>query len=482
MSRRARFLPLLGVLIVTLAALYVVWPAEPGRVFPSAIPWPKGQGVKIGSFDRTEMRLGLDLKGGTRLLLRADAPPDFQGDVGDALDGTIRVLRRRVDSSGLSEAEITKQGSSNISVQLPGLTPERARSLLGRTAQLRFCELATSADAAQAVGKCDAESQWMQATGDIEGRKVALTGRFLKPNAYVRFDPAGLPLVGFSFQNEGGQLFEQITSRLIGKQVAIFLDNEQLSAPVVQSVISDTGQISGLQLERAQELVVQLNAGALPLQLTVLQEQNVAPTLGANSVQRSILAGEIGLLLVMLFMVLYYRFPGVIAAIALLVYALISLALFKLIPVTLTLAGIGAFVLSIGMAVDANVLIFERMKEELRAGRSYTAAIQAGFERAWPSIRDSNASTLITCAILYVLGGGVQVPFLGTFDAPLVQGFALTLAVGVGVSLFSAITVTRVLLRLFVGTSIARRRDWFVPEDEMIASAEAKAHEGAHVS
>ncbi len=479
MSRRARFLPLLGVLIVTLAALYVVWPAEPGRVFPSAIPWPKGHGIKIGSFERTEMRLGLDLKGGTRLLLRADAPPDFQGDLGDALDGTIRVLRRRVDSSGLSEAEITKQGSSNISVQLPGLTPERARSLLGRTAQLRFCEPASSPDAAQAVGKCDTQGQWMQATGDIDGKKVGLTGRFLKPNAYVGFDQAGLPLVGFSFQGDGGQLFQQITTRLIGKQVAIFLDNEQLSAPVVQSVISDTGQISGLQLERAQELVVQLNAGALPLQLTVLQEQNVAPTLGASSVQRSILAGEIGLLLVMLFMVLYYRFPGVIAAVALLVYTLISLALFKLVPVTLTLAGIGAFVLSIGMAVDANVLIFERMKEELRAGRSYTTAIQAGFERAWPSIRDSNASTLITCVILYILGGGVQVPFLGTFDAPLVQGFALTLAVGVGVSLFSAITVTRVLLRLFVGTSIARRRDWFVPEDEMIASTEAKAHEGA---
>jgi len=213
--------------------------------------------------------------------------------------------------------------------------------------------------------------------------------------------------------------------------------------------------------------VVQLNAGALPLQLSVLQEQNVDATLGRDSVARSVLAGEIGLLLVALFMILYYRFPGVLASCALLLYSIVMLAIFELIPVTLTLAGIGAFVLSVGMAVDANVLIFERMKEELRAGRSYVAAIDAGFSRAWPSIRDSNASTLITCFVLYILGGGLKLPFVGTFDAPLVEGFAVTLALGVVVSLFSAITVTRILLHLFVGTSIARKRDWFVPMVEL---------------
>ena len=479
MSRRARFLPLLAIILVTLAALYVIWPAEPGRVLPAAVPWPKGQGVTIGSFERKEMRLGLDLQGGTRLLLRADVPSDFQGDVGAALDGTIRVLRRRVDASGLAEAEITKQGEANISVQLPGLTPERARSLLGRTAQLRFCEPAPSPAEAEAAGKCDAEGRWMQATGEIAGQKVTLKGGLLKPNAYVGFDQVGLPVVGFEFQGDGPELFGQITRRLIGNRIAIFLDNEELSSPTVQAVITDRGQITGMTLERAQELVVQLNAGALPLQLTVLQEQNVAATLGADSVQRSILAGQIGLLLVMLFMVLYYRFAGVIAAIALVVYTILSLALFKLVPVTLTLAGIGAFVLSIGMAVDANVLIFERMKEELRAGRSYISSIEAGFARAWPSIRDSNASTLITCLILYVLGGGIQVPLIGTFDAPLVQGFALTLAVGVLVSLFSAITVTRVLLRLFIGTSVSRQRDWFVPADELGAPPDAPSGQGA---
>ncbi|MEI7926056.1 MAG: protein translocase subunit SecD [Chloroflexota bacterium] len=479
MSRRARLLPLLGILLLALAALYVVWPAEPGRVFPGGDRLPKGKGLTIRSFERKEMRLGLDLQGGTRLLLRANVPENFEGDVADALDGTIRVLRRRVDASGLSEAEITKQGDANISVQLPGLTPERARSLLGRTAQLRFCEPAPTPADADANGKCDAGGKWMQAYGDVEGKRTALTGRYLKSNSYVGFDQAGLPLVGFEFQSDGGEVFRQLTTRLLGQRVAIYLDNEELSAPVVQGVISNIGQISGLTLDRAQELVIQLNAGALPLQLSVLQEQNVAPTLGSSSVQRSILAGEIGLLLVMLFMVLYYRFSGLIASVALLVYTLLSLAVFKLVPVTLTLAGIGAFVLSIGMAVDANVLIFERMKEELRAGRSYIAAIQAGFERAWPSIRDSNASTLITCIILYILGGGVQIPFIGTFDAPLVQGFALTLAVGVLVSMFSAITVTRVLLRAFIGSRVSRHRDWFVPEDEMTASSDAKAREGA---
>ena len=172
------------------------------------------------------------------------------------------------------------------------------------------------------------------------------------------------------------------------------------------------------------------------------------------------LAGEIGFLLVVLFMVLYYRLPGVLAAGALVVYALTTLAVYKLIPVTLTLAGLGAFVLSIGMAVDANVLIFERMKEELRAGRAYATAIEAGFDRAWPSIRDSNVATLITTGILFVLGGGLDLPLIGAFDAPLVQGFALTLAIGVLISMFSAITVTRTLLRLLVGTPLARRYDW----------------------
>ncbi|MPZ98840.1 MAG: protein translocase subunit SecD [Dehalococcoidia bacterium] len=457
-----RALPLLGVAALTLAALYVVWPAEPDRFLPSGIPWPEGRGVDIGDFERREMRLGLDLQGGTRLLLGAAVREGSEGNVGDAMDGTISVLRRRVDSTGVAEAEITRQGESNISVQLPGLTPEEARALLGRTALLRFCEPATSRVAE--VGACDEQGQWQQATGIIDGRQLALTGEYLRPNSYVASDQIGNPAVAFELQGQGSELMRQVTTRLVGQQMAIFLDQELLSAPVVQSVISDRGQIAPISLDRAQQLVVQLNSGALPLELTVLQEQTVDATLGEDSVQRSVLAGEIGLLLVVLFMVLYYRLPGVLASVALVNYALLTLAVFKLIPVTLTLAGIGAFVLSVGMAVDANILVFERMKEELRAGRSYAAAIDAGFARAWPSIRDSNVTTLITTGILYMLGGGISLPGVGSFDAPLVQGFALTLGFGVLISMFSAIVVTRTFLRALVGTPIARRHDWIAAD------------------
>ena len=450
---------MLLIALISAAALYVIWPSEPDRFLPAGIPWPEGRGIAIGDFERREMRLGLDLQGGTRLLLGTTAPPDLEGAIDDAIDGTIATLRRRVDAVGVAEAEITSQGSSYISVQLPGLDPEEAKRLLGRTALLRFCEQAAVADPGLPATPCDDTGQWLQSYGVIDGEAVALTGRFLKPNAFVGTDAIGQPTVVFEWRDDGPELSEQITGRLLGQNLGIFLDDELLTAPVVQSVIRDTGSISPIQLNRARQLVAQLNSGALPLQITVLQEQQVDATLGADSVRRSVVASEVGLLLVALFMVLYYRFPGALAAVALGVYTLLTLALFKLIPVTLTLAGIGAFVLSVGMAVDANILIFERMKEELRAGRGYTTAIEVGFRRAWPAIRDSNASTLITCAILWILGGGLELPVLGTFDAPLVQGFAVTLAIGVVVSMLSAILVTRSLLRLFVGTE-ASRGDW----------------------
>lgn len=462
--RLNRLLPVIAIGIVALGALWVIWPANPSSVLPPGVPWPAGRGVHIGSFDRTEMRLGLDLKGGTRLLLAASVPEGFEGNLDDALEGTIRVLRRRVDASGVAEAEITRQGQSNISVQLPGLTPEEARSLLGRTALLRFCERPglQTLPGGEKAAPCDAEGQWEQSNGIIDGKAVPLDGRSLKANAFVSADQLGAPAVSFEWQGDGPEVSAQVTTRLLNQPLGIFLDNELLSAPNVGSTIRERGQITGLDLPRAQELVVQLNSGALPLELAVLQQQQVDATLGADSIRQSVVAGQIGFLVVVLFMVLYYRMAGVLASGALVVYALLSLAAFKLIPITLTLAGIGAFVLSIGMAVDANILIFERMKEELRAGRGYATAIDAGFARAWPSIRDSNASTLITCAILFALGGGIEIPGLGAFDAPLVRGFALTLAVGVGISMFTAITVTRALLHLFIGTRFANP-SWLAP-------------------
>lgn len=474
MRQRRPWVALAAIAALTLAAVAFVWPSEPDLYLPSAVPWPEGRGLSIGDFERDEMRLGLDLQGGTRLLLGASLlPGQDEGDLDDAIDGTIRVLRRRVDSTGVAEAEITRQGSSNISVQLPGLTPEEARNLLGRTALLRFCEPAGTSDGPQVA--CDDSGTYVQATGVVGGERLALTGQFLRPNAYVDTDQLGNAVVVFEWRDRGPQLSEQVTARLQGQQLGIFLDNELLSDPVVNAVISDRGTITGLPLDRARELVVQLNSGALPVQLSVLQEQEVDATLGDDSVQRSVLAGEVGLLLVVLFMVLYYRVPGMMAATALVTYTALTLAVYKLIPVTLTLAGIGAFVLSVGMAVDANILIFERMKEEMRRGRSYAAALEEGFSRAWPSIRDSNITTLITCLILYSLGGGVEIPGLGSFDAPLVQGFALTLGVGILVSMFSAVVVTRTLMRLLVGTAVTRRLDWLGIDLREAPAADADA-------
>lgn len=456
---RRRLLPVLGIFVISFAALVVVWPGDPDRYLPSVIPWPDGKGVSIGNFERREMRLGLDLLGGTRLLLEGTVAPGDEGGIEDAIEGTIDVLRRRVDASGLGETEISRQGDTRISIQLPGMTPEEARRLLGRTAQLRFCQ---SSDELQPVEgeNCDADGMWVQAYGVVDGLPLALTGAFLEANSYVSTDALGNPAVAFEWRDEGPDLSEQITLRLLNRPLGIFLDDELLSSPIVNAVISESGVITGMSLDRARMLVVQLNSGALPLELTVLQEQSVDATLGGDSVRRSVLAGEIGFLLVVLFMILYYRVPGLLAAAALVSYALLTMAIYKLIPVTLTLAGIGAFVLSVGMAVDANILIFERMKEELRSGRSYATAVEAGFRRAWPSIRDSNVATLITTAILFVLGGGVELPMMGTFHAPLVQSFAITLAIGVLISMFSAVTVTRSLLRLIVGSPLSRRHEW----------------------
>jgi len=477
--QRRRWLPVLAILALSLAALYVIWPSNPDRYLPSSIPWPEGNGIDIpGIGERREMRLGLDLQGGTRLLLLATLPEGQEGDLSDAIDGTMSVLRRRVDASGVAEAEISRQGSEYISVQLPGLTPDEARSLLGRTAQLRFCQQPQLQQPVEVTAPepCDAAGQWVQAYGVVDGLPLALTGRFLRPNAFIDFDQASNAQVAFEWQGAGPELFEQVTSRLVNEPLGIFLDDELLSSPTVQSVIRDRGVITGIQLQRARELVVQLNSGALPVALTVVQEQAVDATLGEDSVRRSLLAGEIGFLIVVLFMVLYYRLPGAVASIALVNYALLSLAAFKLIPITMTLAGIGAFVLSVGMAVDANILIFERMKEELRAGRGYTTALDIGFSRAWPSIRDSNVTTMITAAILWLLGGGgIQLPLLGAFEAPLVQGFALVLFIGVLISMFSAVVVTRSLMGLFIGTRIARHHEWLSPDampaDEAAESA-----------
>ena len=296
---------------------------------------------------------------------------------------------------------------------------------------------------------------WIPATGvGNDNMEKTLTGRFLRANSRVVFDPLGKPQVALDFNSEGGKLFDQLTSRLVGLPMAIFLDEDIISAPTILTRISDgKSVITGPTADEGRKLSIQLNSGALPITLRVIQESTVDATLGDDSVRHSVQAGEIAILAVMIFMILYYRLPGVLASLALVTYTSTVLMIFKLWPVTLTLAGIAAFVLSVGMAVDANVLVFERVKEELRAGRSLVTAVETGFNRAWTSIRDSNVSTLITCGILWWFGD--------QFGANLVKGFALTLAIGVLVSMFSAIVVTRTFLRLVVGKPLARRLSWF---------------------
>ncbi|MBV9329055.1 MAG: protein translocase subunit SecD [Chloroflexi bacterium] len=428
---------LIFILILTLLALAVVWPQKPGNYIPGGDLLPGNPGIHLGSFVRQGAKLGLDLQGGTQLTLQADlsqVPPDQQSS---AMQGVLNVIERRVNAYGVAEPEIQQLGSDRIIVQLPGLKDtEQAKQLIGQTAKLEFKEQ-------------DATGNWVPSTGQLNGQTVALTGAFLAPGRQqVTFNGnAGLPQVAFQFNSDGATLFGQITQRLLQKPLGIFLDGQEISAPVVQAVLTDNGVITGLSLDQAKLLALQLNAGALPVPVSIQSESTVDATLGADSVHRSIVAGELALLVVVLFMLLYYRLPGLAASGALIVYALVTLAIFKLIPVTLTLAGIAGFILSVGMAVDANILIFERMKEELRSGKTIAAAIRAGEDRAWPSIRDSNTSTLITCAVLYIFGQ--------QFGATIIMGFALVLGIGVVVSLFSAIFVTRTFLELLLSRSWA---------------------------
>jgi preprotein translocase subunit SecD len=276
-----------------------------------------------------------------------------------------------------------------------------------------------------------------------DGTEKELTGKYLKPNAQVVLNQqTGKPEVAFEWDEEGAILFEQITKRNLQKPLGIFLDDQLISAPTVQSVIKDRGVITGLDLEEARRLAVQLNSGSLDLPLKIIQEQDVSATLGSDSIQKSLVAGAIGAVILIVFMILLYRMSGLVACVALIIYSFLLLTIFKLIPITLTLPGMAAFIVSLGMAVDANVLIFERMKEEIRAGRTLGAAVETGFSRAWPAIRDSNVTTFIACIILMWFGS--------TLGAYVVTGFAITLFIGVALSMFSAIMISRLFLRFMV--------------------------------
>jgi preprotein translocase subunit SecD len=383
---------------------------------------------------------GLDLAGGTSVTLRAEMKNISQDQRSSALDAARLVLERRVNLYGVKEPTIQTAQVGNdyrLIVDLPGVNVNQAVSLIGSTAQLSFWELGASGS-----GKLrDASTLplgMLQVLGP-DAHQTNLSGKDLKSST-VTFDPnTGKPQVQLVFTDEGSKKFADITGKNVGKLLVIVLDNQVIQAPVVQQqIVGGSAVISGnYTQDQAKQVAIELQAGALPVPLTVLEQHSIGATLGASSLQRSLFAGILGIAVVVVFMIVLYGGLGIVASFALILYTLFVLAIFKLVPVTLTLAGIAGFILSIGMAVDANILIFERTKEELRSGKKYAQAIELGFSRAWSSIRDSNISTLITSFILFKFGTGI------------VRGFALTLAIGVLVSMFSAIVVTRTFLRVF---------------------------------
>ena len=418
-------------------------------------------------FGREEMRLGLDLRGGTRIVYQADLTslglePGTE-EANSAIDGAIAVLENRINPMGVTESSVRRLGSDQILVEVPGKSlTDAEKESLGRVALLEFGELVTGDETAKWE---DEFGKWKPATATIDGQEKELTSAYFKENTYVTTDNMGRLLLIFAWNDEGSKLSEQITGRLIGKPLGIFEGDQPLLgedgrpiAPTVQAVITDRGQIEGLSASEATRLSKQLNAGRLPVPLQRTgDEKNVEPWLGEDFVSKSLKAGIIGILATMLFMIIYYRLSGFIASLALVYYTVLTLAIFKLLGVTLTLAGIGGFVLSVGMAIDANVLIFERMKEEMWGGRGLGAALDAGFNRAWSAIRDSNITTILAGVVLYWLGSS------NIIASDMAKGFAVTLIIGVVVSMFTAITVTRTFLRPFVGTGLAQHTSLFAP-------------------
>lgn len=369
------------------------------------------------------IKQGLDLQGGTHVVLQAVDIPELKVD-DDAVNRSVKIIERRVNELGLTEPVIQRQGKDRIIVELPGVKdPEKAIAMLGRTAMLQF--------------------------KDQDGN-VVLTGKDLK-DAKAQISNGNQSVVGLEFNDEGGKKFADLTARNIGKQIAIVLDGDVLTAPVVQEAITGgRAQISGSRtMEEAERLAILLRSGSLPVKIEVMENRTVGPTLGQDSKEKSIKAFSIGIIGVFVFMLIFYRLSGLVADVALLLYVMLLLLAMRYLNATLTLPGIAGIILSIGMAVDANVLIFERFKEELRRGKTLRSAMDAGFGRALVTIFDSNITTLMAAAVLFYLGTGP------------VKGFAVTLALGVVLSMFTAVTVTKFMLRFLIYSNLTSNPAFF---------------------
>ncbi|MDQ2951561.1 MAG: protein translocase subunit SecD [Chloroflexota bacterium] len=418
--------------------------------FPFPAPCP-GICLNLGPIQMNQeikTHLGLDLQGGTQLLLQmntADIPAG--SSIADYNDRARRVIDRRINGLGVSEPVIQAVGDDKILLQLPGIDDlQQANDIATRQAKLEI-----------KIPDTTTAGQFKSMTPPLTGEHLAAT--------YVAFDQANQPVVHFEFTGADSDRWVQLSKDFKGQPVQITLDGQQISAPVINDIFtSGSGQISGnFTVESAKQLSNLINSGALPVSLKVIQSSRVEPTLGRQSVDRSLIAGAMGLLLVAFFMIAYYRVPGILAVMALVFYTTLTYAIFRLIPVTLTLAGIAGFILSIGMAVDANVLTFERLKEELRSGKSLRVAVEEGRKRAFPSIFYSNLATVLTAGILFMFGTGT------------VKGFALTLGIGVVVSFFTAVVVTQMLLHGAIEFSSLRRR-WLYGVEERTTEAPPDRH------
>ena len=375
-------------------------------------------------------RLGLDLQGGAHLEYQANLADLKDQNPKEAMASVRDVIERRVNLFGVSEPNVQIEGNDRLIVELAGIQDvEEAKKLIGQTPFLEFRELSDDTASASFI-------------------PAGLTGKHLKKTNLI-FDPTtGRPEIELNLTDEGKDLFAQITKRNLGKPVGIFLDDQPISIPTVQSEITDGKAIISGQFtpQDAKDLVGRLNAGALPVPIVLVAQQTIGASLGAESLAKSLRAGIYALLAVALFMILFYRLPGVASVLSLIIYTVIVLAIYKLIPVTITLSGIAGFILSLGIAVDANVLIFARLREELKAGRTLPQSIHEGFHRAWYSIRDSHVTTILGAAVLYI------------FTTSIVKGFALTLGIGVIMSLFSSIVVTRAFMNLAIGSWFANKK------------------------
>jgi protein-export membrane protein SecD len=449
--------PILIAVIGVLALIVDFWP---NLYLPGGEAGPR----------RVETKLGLDLQGGLKVEYRVDPTGGKTPTLGD-VEIVKQIIERRVNSTGVSEPVVVTSGTDRVVVEVPGISDTAAiRKLVGQTGQLQFVPIPSSMQPPAGNAPLDmTNSPPCPTSGQPTAPCVLFDGGELA-SANVGSDQQGRRTVDFVLKPNGRDLFAAWTAAHIQQYFAIVLDNVVISAPVIQNAIPGgnvqitSGSLSGFSREEADELVNVLRFGSLPFPVEELASDTIDPTLGSEFLKSSLLAGAIAILLVILFMLLHYRLPGAVASFALIYYAILVYALFRLIPVTLTLAGIAGFVLSVGMAVDANILIFERTKEELRLGKSLPQAIEAGFARAWNSILDSNVSSLITAMILYLFGSSV------------IQGFALVLILGVLASMFTAITVTRSILRIVVSKDWARKA-WLygVSESEFVARPSTRA-------